>query len=291
MQATISVTSNGKALEELSKQIQRRAQVLNQTTEKACIAVAITVMKSLRAGTVKSKGKVKQITTEINGELQIAVVECGDMVVGFKTEGGVRKPCVRRGGKHGPIVNDTIVWWRTNLDKSMYTAKVFKVTLSDDRARAWPKSPKTEYIVAQDIGYAQKITMNRYSKIVKRYTGLGKDAWSRAMMLASDKPAKFVAGDKTKSILNTKVFVSKNLNAANMTGTSGEYSITVSDDLRYAGTALKGGEAYVTTAMMKAANSVNGMLNNYIKSHSGNGSWFSEENLPLPSAPFPPDAF
>lgn len=291
MQPTIEVKSNGKALEELAKQIQRRAQVLNQTTEKACIAVAITVMKSLRAGTVKSKGKVKQITTEINGDLQIAVVECSDLQVGFKTNGGVRKPCVRRGGKHGPIVTDNIVWWRTNLDKSMYTAKVFKVTLSDDRAKAWPKSPKTEYIVAQDIGYAQKITIDRYSKIVQRYTGLGKDAWSRAMMLASDKPAKFVAGDKAKSILNTKVFVTKNLNAANTLGTSGEYSITVSDDLRYAGTALKGGEAYVTTAMMKAANSVNGYLNNYIQNHSGDGNWFAHEHWQKADAPFPPEAF
>ncbi len=110
-------------------------------------------------------------------------------------------------------------------------------------------------------------------------------------MLASDKPAKFVASDKAKKILNTTVLVTKNLSSGNALGTSGNYSITVFDNLRYAGIALKDGEAYVTTAMMKAANSVNGMLNNYIKSHSGNGNWFSEENLPLPSAPFPPEAF
>lgn len=121
---------------------------MNQTTEKACIAVAITVMKSLRAGTVKSKGRVRQITTEINGDLQIAVVECPDLQIGFKTVGGVKKPCVRRGGRRGPVVADKKIWWRTNLDKSMYSAKVFKVTLSDDRARAWPKSPREEYIVA-----------------------------------------------------------------------------------------------------------------------------------------------
>lgn len=291
MQASISVESNGKALQELANQIQRRAQVLNQTTEKACIAVTITLIKSLRAGTVKSKGNVKQIVTEINGDLQIAVVECADIYIGFKTTGGVRKPCLRRGGKNGPIVNDKKIWWRTNIDKSIYQAKVFKVTLSNDRASAWPLSPKEEYVVARDIGYVQKITTNRYSKIVKRYTGLGKDAWSRAMMLASDKPAKFIAGSKSKHILNRTVFVSKNLANGNALGTSGEYSITVYDDLRYAGTALKDGQAYVTTAMMKAANSVNGMLNNYIESHSGNGDWFANENWQTAKAPFPPEAF
>ena len=177
--------------------------------------------------------------TEINGDLQIAVVECPDIHVSFETVGGSRKPCLRRGGAKGAIVRDKKIWWRV-IGKSTYTAKVYKVTLSDDRARAWPMSPKEEYIVAQDIGYAQKITIDRYSRVVQRYTGLGKDAWSRAMMLASDKPAKFVAGDKAKKILNAKVFVHKNLNGDAL-GTNGEYSITVADDLRYAGTALKGG--------------------------------------------------
>ncbi len=123
-------------------------------------------MKSLRAGTVKSKGKVKSIVTDINSDMQIAVTECSDIVVGFKSDGGKPKPCLRRGNSRGPVVRDETIWWRVNTDKSITQAKVFKVTLSDDRASAWPLSPKEEYVVAKDIGYVQKITMDRYSKIV-----------------------------------------------------------------------------------------------------------------------------
>ena len=44
----------------------------------------------------------------------------------------------------------------------------------------------------------KKLVTTRYSKIVKRYAGMAKDAWSRAMMLVSNKPAKFEGGVKTK---------------------------------------------------------------------------------------------
>ena len=194
-------------MEELAKLIEKRAEVLNQTAEQSCIAIAITVMKSLRAGTVKSRGRVKSVVANINGDLQIAVVECADMCVGFKTVGGTRKPCIRRGGKHGPIVNDRRIWWRVPMDKAITQAKVFMMKLSADRALAWKKQPQEEYIVARDIGYVQKVVTDRYSRIVKRYTGLGKDAWSRAMMLASNRPANFISGSKAKSILNYNVIV------------------------------------------------------------------------------------
>lgn len=194
-------------MEELAKLIEKRAEVLNQTAEKSCIAIAITVMKSLRAGTVKSRGRVKSVVANINGDLQISVVECADMCVGFKTVGGTRKPCIRRGGKHGPIVNDRRIWWRVPIDKAITQAKVFMMKLSADRALAWKKQPQEEYIVARDIGYVQKVVTDRYSRIVKRYTGMGKDAWSRAMMLASNRPANFISGSKAKSILNYNVIV------------------------------------------------------------------------------------
>lgn len=200
-------TADGRTLEELAKLIEKRAEVLNQTAEQSCIAIAITVMKSLRAGTVKSRGRVKSVVANINGDLQISVVECADMCVGFKTVGGTRKPCVRRGGKHGPIVNDRRIWWRVPIDKAITQAKVFMMKLSADRALAWKKQPREEYIVARDIGYVQKVVTDRYSRIVKRYTGMGKDAWSRAMMLASNRPANFISGSKAKSILNYNVIV------------------------------------------------------------------------------------
>lgn len=206
------------------------------------------------------------------------------MCVGFKTVGGVRKPCVRRGGKHGPLVTDRRIWWRVPLDNAITQAKVFMMKLSPDRALAWKKQPREEYVVARDLEYVQQIMIDRFSKIVKRYTGLGKDAWSRAMMLTSDRPAKFVSGSKAKSILNYNVIVRKDSGSDN-------WSIHVTDNLRYATKALNGGEAYVNTAMMKAANAVNGMINRFIDQHANDPNWFNEENWSKADAPFPPEAF
>lgn len=288
MNATVTCTyANGRPLEELGRLIEKRAQVMNQTTEKAVTAIAITAIKSLRAATNKSKGQIKPIVEKINGELQIAVEACANLFPSWKWQSGKRLPCIREGNPKGSCTSIK-PWWKVQL-KNLDTAKVFKVTLSPDRGVAWPKSKLMYYIVAYDIDYAKNLVTSRYNKIVKRYSGLGQDAWSRAMMLVSDRPANFVAGAKAKSILNSTVSVSK---TQNMSGIgSGSYTVIVEDNLRFAGKALKGGEAYVNTALMKAANSINANINNYIDSHQGNGNWFAEQNWQKAEAPFPPDAF
>ena len=168
------------------------------------------------------------------------------------------------------------------MAKGLSTAHVFKVELSPDRAEAWPKSKLVQYVVAYDLAYVQKLIKKRYDKIVKRYSGLGRDAWSRAMMLVSDRPANFTSTEKAKKILNTTVAVRKQSG-------DGMYGVTVSDNLRYAGKALKGGDGAVSTALMKAANSVNANINNYIESHQKRGDWFDESSWPKADAPFPPE--
>lgn len=112
---------------------------------------------------------------------------------------------------------------------------------------------------------------------------------SRAMALVSDRPAKITSNAKTFSVLAKNVSVTKNLNK-NFTGSSGQFSITVNDNLRFAGNALKGGSGYVNVAMMKACNSINAYLNKYIENNKSS-SWFSNENFQTADSPFPPEAF
>lgn len=217
----------------------------------------------------------------------MAVEFCPNLVPSWTWSSGKKLPCIREGSAKGPRTSIK-PWWKAQL-KMLGTAQVFKVTLSPDRHVAWPKSKITYYVVAHTIEYVKKLLTARYNKIVKRYSGLGKDAWSRAMMLVSDRPANFMATEKAKGVLNKNVVVHTQLQQASIG--SGTYTIIVEDNLRYAGKAVKGGEDAVTTALMRAANSVNANINNYIEQHDGNGDWFAEQNWKTADAPFPPDAF
>ena len=79
------------------------------------------------------------------------------------------------------------------------------------------------------------------------------------------------------------ISVSKTSNA-DLLGGNGEYSITITNGLRASGTII-GGASAVTTAMQKACNSINGYLNNWIRSHDKT-EWFNEISQP----PFPQEA-
>lgn len=78
---------------------------MNETTEKATIATAIHVLKSLRANTKNTRPE-PTIVDKLDGELQIEVSECPDLFVGFKTEGMAKIPCVRKGSVNGPVAHD-----------------------------------------------------------------------------------------------------------------------------------------------------------------------------------------
>ena len=256
---------------------------MKQSVEKVVTAVAITALKSLRAATNKGKGKIHPLVETINGELQVAVSECPDLCPAWTRQGGRKLPCVRRGSAKGART-DIKPWWQVAMSKGLGGARVFKVELSPDRAEAWPKSRLVQYVVAYDLAYVKKLIKDRYDKIVKRYSGLGRDAWSRAMMLVSDRPANFISTPKAKKVLDGHVAVRKQKG-------DGRYGGTVHDNLRYAGKALKGGDNAVNEALMKAANSVNANINNYIESHQKRGDWFDESSWPKEDAPFPPGSF
>lgn len=239
-------------------------------------AITIQTLKSLRADAIKSKGKATNVSEDAEGDMAIRVELVPNWVVGFKTVGKIVKPCIRNGIK-GEVVN-VKVWWQVPVDKTRLDARVYRVTLSEGRSIAWPKSKKVAYMVASSLKSALEITKKRYGKIVKRYSGLAKDAWSRAMMLASDRPASFVTGDKAKSVLTDNVVVTKDLNTSSFIASSGSYSITVEDNLRYAEKAQKSGANAVNLAMQKACNSTAGYINNFMQKN-GNGFFDSSKTV------------
>ena len=258
--------------------------ILNNSTREAIIAIAIQTIKSLRAMTPKSKGELYPITDTIdNDELGIAVEEASEYVVGFKTESGKRKPCIRQGNKNGAVVTESLKpWWRINISSEMYTAKVFKVTLSEGRSQAWGKyKKKSFYMVAASRDAAIYHVTNRFQKIVKTYACMGKDAWTLAMKLTTQKDSTYSSSKKAKEVLERNVKVSSNLTGLN----SGNYSIEVQDNLNYAGDII-GGDSAVNLALAKALNSTNGYINRYIEKQNKD-EWFDD----IQATPFPHEFF
>lgn len=283
MNLNISATSGTKdTLDQLEKVIQKRAEILHETTQQSVTAITIQTIKSLRADARKSKGKVENVSEKATGDMSIQVEEVPQWVVGFKRVGDKKKPCIRN-GKKGEVV-DVKVWWQVPKDKTRYSAKVFKVTLADSRVQAWKKQKKFAYMVASSLKAAIDISKKRYSKIASRYVGIAKDVWSRAMMLVSDRPASYISTPKSKNVISQNIKVIKKLQA-NYTASNGNYSVEVEDTLRYATKAQKSGANIVIQAIQKACNSTIGYLNKWMIKNS-NGFFDESKKLDLP---FPPE--
>ena len=262
-----ATTKSGKAIEAMQALIKRRAEVLHETTEKSCIALAIQTLKSLRAATKKSDTKVKGIKegSEPKDDFDICYKEIPEYVVGYKyIKGGQRLPCIRHGLK-GPQVTDKKFWWRTGRQsQAVYQSKVYKVTISSSRHQAW-KKPVESYIVAISPEAVVQALKWRFSFVVKKDSQLGRSAWTRAMMMTSQKNAKLENQIK-QNVLSDNIIVVKNLNS-NFSQSEGSFSITINNNLSYADKSLKNGQQEVTLAMAKAVNSVNGFLNKYADKH------------------------
>ena len=219
----------------------------------------------MRAATRKGKGKVKGIreADSPTSDFDIVYKMMPEYVVSFRRlKDGKAIPCVRLGA-HGPVVNKKF-WWRTGREKAVYGSHVYKVILSSSRHEAW-KKPVESWIVAPDVESVKKALEWRFSFIVKKDVSLGKAAWSRAMALTSDRPAKIENSAKSK-VLNENIVVTKDLDS-NFIGSEGRFSITVSDKLNFADKAMKNGQQEVVVAMAKASNSTNAIINNYIDKH------------------------
>lgn len=271
---TINFTATGmkgESLDRISQVIQRRQEVLHETTQQTCTAFAMQVLRSLRADTKVSKGK-PNVSEKLNGDLSISVQQSLTYVVGFKTVGKKKKvPCVRIGSIHGKRIDLPISFGKLTDYKKQ---KIYKVTLSQNRSKIW-LTPATRYIVADNLKQAIQMTEQKWGKVVKKYSGLGKNAWTKAMMMVGDKFGQ-VGGFHNK-VINENVHVDKNLNG-NILASDGQYSITVSDELNYATIAQKSGTQALNIAMMKAANSINGRINNYLNK-TGMGDFFGQDKM------------
>lgn len=244
-------TEGGRPAEALARLLEQRARWLKESSEQSVRAIAIDVLVSLRALTAQAKPK----KTEIK-------LESTDLRFSVDRAGGTKRPCLRRGKS------------RVNLgaDERLVTASKGRLTLVYKWRDVNRKKPKTWYIACT----SQKDAMNwAYAKVKKRAEsakGLARTALGLLMKGSGSKtapaPEAGSYGVQTAQGL-TRVTLSQNGN---------QFGLKAEDLLDYAKLALKGGDAAIDTAMMKAANKATGLINQKCK----NLLMFQKLDTPFP---------
>ena len=117
MEVKIGTDVDGRTVEEFARLIEQRRKLLNETTEQSVSACAINLLKSLRAST---------LVAHTNKPYSEDPVEQGNLMLGFKSVGKKKVPCLRVVGSKAQfsIGNNASLFV---IDKSLtpQTAKVF----------------------------------------------------------------------------------------------------------------------------------------------------------------------
>lgn len=251
IEPTATLTYEGKPIEVLEKLIEKRKELLGETTKDAVTATAITVLKSLRADTKIAPKKARPESFKITDT---------GLVGGWERVGGKFHRVVRTSATRGapkvagiyPVNNAGQHYEKGEI------VKVYKVEPVNDATMKWDmtKHKGCWYVFAKSEGVAKKFAQLHMDRRVNSYRGLAKTTLGFAMAAVSTR-GNFASDVKTaKSLRAAK-------SAAQVTkqgGVGGTFTITIEDLLRYSALALKSGSAAVGQAMMKAANSIAGRL-------------------------------
>lgn len=213
-----------------------RTKELGETTEQACVALIINVMKSLRADTPLASLKTNIVVEDVSGQYYPS----------FKREKGktgknISTRVLRAGGKNGPVITPKKVVWmcgKYRKGEQLHTYKVIDHISKEDEIQY--------LIVAETQKQAEQHAKKFHIAKVKRTRGLAKYVLGLAMNRVHNKES--VGANVTSEAQNIGM---KNAEVDVQTHgfNSGSVSIRVHDKLDYAALALKSGENGVQMAM------------------------------------------
>ena len=251
IEATSTMTYEGKPIEVLENLIEKRKELLGETTKQAVVATAITVVKSLRADT--------KIAPKVASKESFIITDTG-YVGGWERFGGKFHRVVRASNAHyAPKIANI---YPVNLAGQHYekgeVVKVYKVEPSYDDRMIWNKTKNKGcwYVFAKSIGVVENFAIAHMTRRINSYRGLAKATLGFAMAAISNN------GNYASEVTSKKSIVAA-ANAAQVyhNGSIDEgYTITIDDLLSYSALALKSGKGAVNRAMQKAANSIAGRL-------------------------------
>lgn len=233
-------TPDGKTAEMMAKIIQTRGEELRETTKKSCVALAINILRSLRADTNVAKDSSISITvTDVSSQFTPSFVRKN----GAKGK-KVSARCLRS-GENGSVVNPKKVVWKTGKYRRGEKYGTFQI---DEKVG---NGKNIQYlIVCKNETKAQQFAKKFAKSRIRRFKGLAKHAVGIAMKTVYDKqnvPFTNITAE-AKELASKVVFA----NVAESGFNSGEVSIIVEDKLDYAELALRNPpEVAVNNALAK----------------------------------------
>ena len=249
MELTYDLTTpDGKTAEIIATVIRARGQELKQTTKQSCVALAINILRSLRAQTAVAK----EGTTDI-----LVTDRSNEFTPSFTRKTGkkgkkVSERCLRS-GKNGSVVKPEKVVWRTGKYRKGENYRTFGIQETVGQGK------KIEYLLvcqseSKALQYARKFAKSR----IRRFKGLAKHAVGIAMKSVYDRqnvPATNITAEAKD--LAAKVVVA---NVTEHGFDSGEVSIIVKDQLDYATCALKNGDSTINQTVNNALAKMAGLI-------------------------------
>lgn len=235
--AYVEITcADGRPIQALAQLIQQRSKWLNETAEQSCAATMLDVLVSLRALTSVAKPNKKEIH-----------VEASNLMPSFYGGKGHARFCLRLGKTRYTLkTNERIGYASNDLKK----CKIWKWK-DDTHKRIW-------YVVAPTSGEAVKWAFERVKKRAQRFKGLARIALSKLMMMSGSKTSQPIDNGQAANKASQLTRVTKS-------GNGSSYSLEASDLLDYAKLALKGGDAAINQAIMKASNKIASVINQKCK--------------------------
>lgn len=222
-------TQDGRPATALAQIIELRRQELGETTRQACVAMAIGILRSIRAGTTVAKTK---------GDIKVTCVD-SMYTPSFRRERGSQgknvSSRVLRAGKNGPVVTPAKVVWRTGKYVRGEDVHTYQVIDKIGPSKTY------EYLLVISGGQsaAMREAKQRHKRRVLRNRGLAKLAVGLAMHAVSTRES-----PSAGNVSNSARRIAAKVVRASVTDngfSSGQVNVHVEDNLDYAALALKNG--------------------------------------------------
>lgn len=250
----------GGTIQTLADILQQRMKYMGETARDSSAAVAINMLKSIR--TITKVAKPEKVKVQVKRDTSF--------YPSAYWEGGKKKLCIRiTGSKQHYRGSEKQAW--CNEKAPLKTQGIYRFT--DEH-----KGTKTEYlIVAPSVSAAKQKAKMIVQGRVKKFAGLAKRALAWLMFKTNsrtviDKNTNLNVESKANSLTRKTETIQKNADE------SGTYTLTLTDELKYALLAIKGGRSALDGQMKKAANKIVSVMNQKLKS----SDFFSNQKLPTP---------
>ena len=251
----VNLSYRGKPIDELTRLIEKRRQLLRESWRDAVVATAITVLKSLRADTCTAK------PTAQKGDF--TVTDTG-WVGSWKREGGkihrVPRFSAAKGSARVPGIFPVNHAGKRYMPGEI--VHVYRVAPTHPQHWKWTRARQPTkhegcwYVFAQSADVAHEFALRHVARRRKIYSGLARMTLGVAMARISTRQ-QFAAPNVSR---RARAAAANSAKVVTSSGMDGNLTMTVTDNLNYAKLALKSGPGGVERAMMKAANSIAGRL-------------------------------